>query len=339
MLNISKLIFVFSILLFFGCKQETLPEKTGEQNRILQLGENNPEKLIELIKNFSEHCRTVRQNQVGSRDEFPDEFTEDGLSLLEATMQYNFMDTKEGVEDVKTTKLTLSIDKATTDKLSSAGLFAAYNAIRAKALEEIGIDPNSVLLTVDCAVTSENSTKTDIEATIVSGLKTAPLPCGVQTNDYWRVGLGLGKCDNSEQGKDASDREEQLLNLNYCFNSPCNVNQQWQILWLTIFSFDYTWNTSPLGNMYWASYNGNQPTCLNPTQMQSNMNILNDIKSRYINNYLGGTQSGYTFIGGTVDTKTHTFQGDLTASSHAGEMYFSKGFCIQIPTGEIPRDQ
>jgi hypothetical protein len=340
MLNISKLIFVFSILLFFGCKQETLPEKTGEQNRILQLGENNPEKLIELIKNFSEHCRAVRQNQVGSRDEFPDEFTEDGLSLLEATIQYNFMDTKEGIEDVKTTKLVLSIDKATIDKLSSAGLFAAYNAIRAKALEEIDIDANSVLLTVDCAVTSENSTKTDIEATIVSGLKTPPLPCGVQTNDYWRVTKGEGKCDGTYEGKDAAWRAAQILNLSYCQASPCNANQQWQPWWLTQVNIPYTFNTSSILNMYWpdfVSFPSGGFTCLDPTKMQQLTNALKNIKTNYLQQYFP-VGSGYRFFGLSVQANG-ILNGDIPYTFYDGIMLYGRGTCITLPGGEIPRDE
>jgi hypothetical protein len=250
------------------------------------------------------------------------------------------MDTKDGIEDVKTSKLSLSIDKATIDKLSSAGLFVAYNAIRAKALEDLGLDANSVLLTVDCAVVSETNIKADIDVSVVSGLKSMPLPCGVQTNDYWRTAKDAGKCDGTNQGKEAAWRAEQILNLSYCQISPCNVNQQWQPFWLTQVVIPYTFNTGSLLNMYWADYTvfpSGDYTCLDPTKMQQLVNNLKNIKANYLQQYFP-VGSGYTFLGLSVEAVPF-MNGDIPFTFYNGLMLYGRGACIPLPDGEIPRDE
>jgi hypothetical protein len=140
---------------------------------------------------------------------------------------------------------------------------------------------------VDVQAVSHNNQFTTFKAYVNTGQPLTLVPDYVKPDDNWKAGLGLGKCDGTQAGLDATDRIDQILNFNIANNFTMNLANPQQVLFYTNVSTESfnghwypgapvdisEWFGQP-NDPYYPANSGPWPfaTCLTDVQMQHYVN-------------------------------------------------------------------
>jgi len=322
--------FFLLLSLFSACTRDN-PEPQPVATDVLrlpftELAFQHPEHFVEILKEFSAQAKAIRENSAADQHDLYDTPAEDALALLEGTAHLDFLVQKNALSGFAKKDFMLTVNQVSPGVLSGIGLQNAYNQLYAAIQTEISRQPGRILFLTDATVKESREGYTELAVTILTATNGEAGPilqieCGVQPDDYWRPGGDLGKCDGTQQPKDAADREMAIMNQSICW-PVCNG--QTVTLWLLSIGMPFGYNDSPLGNLLWPMYGiGNVPTCLSPTQMQTNMNILNDIKNIY-----QPANPDYKFAGAWIRSTEFIAQGDQFYTYHDGIMYYVPQICI-----------
>ncbi len=299
-----------------------------------ELAFQHPERFVEILKKFSAQAKSIRENSASDQYDLYDTPAEDALALLEGTAHLDFLVQKNALSDFTKKDFTLTVNHVSPGVLSGIGLQNAYNQLYETIQTEISRQPGRILFLTDATVKENREGYTELAVTILTATNGEAGPilqieCGVQPDDYWRPGGDLGKCDGTQQPKDAADREMEIMNQSICW-PVCNGETI--TLWLTTLGRPFGYNDSPLGDLLWPMGNGgNGLNCLSPTQMQFNINILNDIKNIYHPPSLPNAIP-FVFSGAWIRS-TEFINADLPFTYHDGIMYYVRQDCIPYNGG------
>ena len=317
------------VSLFGACTRDTAepqPAATDlSQLPLTEMALQNPERFVDILKKFSAQTKAIRENAAADQPDFSDTPAEDATALLEGTAHYDFRVRKNALSGFDKKDLTLTVDQVSSGALSGTGLQNAYNQLYAAIQKELSGQPGRILFLTDVMVKENRDGYTELAVTILTAIngQETPIPlflCGVQPDDYWRPGGNMGKCDGCQTPKDAADREMEIMNPSICW-PVCNGETI--TIWLAAVGGPFGYNDSPLGNLLWPMYGiFNIPTCLPPAEMQTNMDILYDIKNIY-----QPTNPLYKFACVWIRT-TEFFNSDLEFTYHDGIMFYAPQYCL-----------
>ncbi len=330
---------IFLLLgLFSACTRDNVEPQSAAADvshlPFTELASQYPERFVDILKTFSAQAKSIRENAAADQHGFSDMPAEDALALLEGTSHLDFLVQKNALSGFAKKDLTLTVEQVSSGVLRGAGLQHAYNQLYAAIQNELSQQPGRILFLTDATVKENREGYTELAVTILTAINEGGGPilqiqCGVQPDDYWRPGGDLGKCDGTQQPKDAADREMAIMNQSIC--RPVCYGET-VTLWLTTLGRPFGYNDSPLGNLLWPMTNGgNGLTCLSPTQMQTNMNILNDIKNIY---HPSSQPPAVPFVFSSAWIRsTEFFNSDLPFTYHDGIMFYVRQYCIPYNGG------
>ncbi|MFN0016023.1 MAG: hypothetical protein ACKVU2_15880 [Saprospiraceae bacterium] len=329
------LVLFLLISMFSACMRDNAEPQSAAQDAsrlsFTELAFQHPERFVDLLKTFSAQAKFIRENSAADQQHFSDMPVEDALALLEGTAHYDFRVQKNTLSDFDKKEFAFTVDKVSSGVLSGAGVQNAYNQLYAAIQNDLSQQPGRILFLTDVTVKENGEENTVLAVTVLTaGNEEGDPPqieCGVQPHDYWRPGGDLGKCDGTQQPKDAADREMEIMNQSNCW-PVCNG--QTVTYWLLTIGEPFGYNDSPLGNLLWPMGDGgNGLNCLSPAQMQTNMNILNDIKIIYY------PPPPYVYSGAWIRS-TEFVAGDQFYTYHDGIMYYVFQFCTPGGVGGEP---
>jgi hypothetical protein len=214
------------VSLFNACTPDNaeLQPATTDISRLpfTELAFQHPERFVEILKKFSAQAKSVRENSAADQHDFSDTPAEDALALLEGTAHLDFLVQKNALSDFAKKDFTLTVNHVSPGVLSGIGLQNAYNQLYAAIQTEISRQPGRILFLTDVTVKENREGHTELAVTILTATNGDAGPilqieCGVQPDDYWRPGGDLGKCDGTQQPKDAADREMEIMNQSICW--------------------------------------------------------------------------------------------------------------------------
>lgn len=272
------------IFVLFGCqKSDSLEKSIVVTNKGFNPKKENILPLIDAFKERVNDFATLNKTTILSNIElYEAEWT------LEAALNHEYAHPVVTYDELffDTIFHSIQISLMTNEGevfLEEGSLITAYQLILNSIQSNLSEDNTVELLDVE--ISSINNQFVTFAIYITSGSSFTILPEVINTNDYWRAGMGLGKCNGTLAGLDATDRLEQIINHNIANNFIRNLANPQDVIFYTniatlrnvsapyaqtasdeIIISNWWGNMNAGANYYWTAALANN--CLSPTDMQ-----------------------------------------------------------------------
>ncbi len=257
------------LIVIFSCKKEADLRQIYTSEQIHSEFLPGHEEVIPLILKFKE----TQVNYRNGLKTFADMPLDQALWTLEASVNYDFASENDSTTDFVYDTITVYVDsyyENDTVKVDGESLLEAYDDLFDFITEHISDTANTQLIAGDLSVTDTTTTTTTFMLVTITG----PYITGdrsINSTDYWYAANGLGMCDETNVGKDAADRIDQVLNWNHGMSIACASGSSLFYTNITVEYLDKDGN----GNYYF--WNGDDADeCLEPTDMAY---WVNDVES------------------------------------------------------------
>ncbi len=154
---------------------------------------------------------TTRTATLTLRETWPNMAIEDGIQLMESTLNYDYASPKQDLGNFEEYETTATIELASEGILSGTSMTQVYNTLLAWVGEEMG--EGEEMYFTDLNITESGPNGVTISSFgVVGGIVNPLLDCGnVALIDDWKAGKLLGRCDFTDQGKDAAARIGEIV--------------------------------------------------------------------------------------------------------------------------------
>ena len=190
----------------------------------------------------------------------------EAIWTLEAGVNFEFQSPKEELADFVTDSTTFNVDVYIGENneyyITEENAVNLYDEMLSFTGEQVAPEDIDLFVT-DLQVTSVENGQAEMKVTAVKG-PVSPIPCTVQSDDYWYAAGDAGMCDTYQGqniGKDAAWRINHILN---CIS--LDVGYWTDISNTGIVVSYYDENYDPC---FWGmDYSGSFDDCLSPTNIQ-----------------------------------------------------------------------
>ena len=321
----NRFFFLAFFLLVFGCKSEDLKiEEVSEQLPFsyMEMIQSTPEGYFEIVKFFSATAEELRLTGKGASIDMEPLSIKNTAQLIETALNYDFHYIASNPRSFHGNTFSFQIAEDSSQFIAPSDVLNSYNQIWQQVEQALSKMKNAKAELIDVVLNYKSDGGAELQFNMLivvdEPVKGIGFDCGVRDDDFWHPGNDMGKCGTNEFAPwDAADREMDIMNNHLCEPACAGTTITFP---LSLQGEPFWYNSSPIGNLHWLVFGGNQVTCLEPSDMEFNMTILEDIKNTF------NPGGNYKFK--SVDMHSEEYWNiDYLYTYHHGVMYYVIEFC------------